>query len=74
MNLSWKLMTDQEVTDAKVTDAIMKGKIDSFEWVGSLSISGIGVRMYAVDFLNPTRHHTETAFIPVEVIDFRLCA
>lgn len=69
-----EFMNDREVDQGLVRDVLVRGKIDSFSWFGSLPLSGFGVVMYGVEFIKPERHHADTVFLPVEAIDLRLCA
>jgi len=66
------LLTEQEIADARVDNAIMRTKIDSFTWFGSTALTGFGLRTFGVDLLAPEPRHVDTAFIPLEAVGVRL--
>jgi hypothetical protein len=66
------LMPDWEFDASRVPDPIIKAKVDSFEWWATGGFSGFGLRVFGVSFVEPKRHHTETAFVPIDAVDLRL--
>jgi len=67
-------MTDEEIERRKVNNPIVQGSITEFTWFSSVSFTGIGLRLYGVDFVAPRMHHTQTAFVPVLFVDLLLSA
>jgi len=67
-------LTDTEIEEARVEKAIMRGRIESFHWLGSTAMTGFGVHLYGVDLLAPHKQFSATAFVPVEAISVRLAS
>jgi len=67
-------LTDNEIEKARVEKAIMRGRIESFHWLGSTAMTGFGVHLYGVDLIAPHKQFSATAFVPVEAISLRLAS
>ena len=67
-------LTDEAIERAKVEQAIMRGRIESFHWLGSTAMTGFGVNLYGVELLSPFKQFSASAFVPVEAITTRLAA
>jgi len=67
-------LTDSEINEARVEKAIMRGRIESFHWLGSTAVTGFGVHLYGVDLISPRKQFSATAFVPVEAISLRLAS
>lgn len=68
------LYSDQELTDYEIGASVVRARIDSFEWLGSLMTTGFGIRLYGVDVSEPERKHIPTVFVPLEAVNLRLIA
>lgn len=60
-----EFMTEAEIEAARVKDVLVRARLRSFVWFGSVGLRGFGAALYGVDFINPKIHHTETAFVPL---------
>lgn len=69
-----EFIAEEDIQIARIKNVIIKGKIDSFNWVGSVSLSGFGIRMFDVRFYEPGLHRIETAFVPLRSIEARIAA
>jgi hypothetical protein len=67
-------LTDAEIEAARVEKAIMRGRVESFYWLGSTALTGFGVHLYGVDLIAPRKQFSATAFVPVEAISLRLAS
>lgn len=67
-----ELLSEQEIQQAKIEQAIVKAKIDSFYWLGSASVTGFGLQMYGVDILTPVARHSNSIFVPLDAVGVRL--
>lgn len=67
-----EFMSEKHISESMVAEPVMKGNVHSFEWLGSVTLAGFGLRMFDVDFLEPEEGWAETLFIPAEVIDYRM--
>lgn len=67
-----EFMSEKHISESMVPEPVMKGNVYSFEWLGSVPLTGFGLRMFDVDFIEPKEDWTETLFIPVETIDYRI--
>jgi len=67
-------LTDTDIEEARVEKAIMRGRVESFHWLGSTAMTGFGVHLYGVDLIAPHKQFSATAFVPVEAISLRLAA
>jgi len=65
-------LSEPEIQQSIVEDAFVKARLRSFIWLGSVSISGFGVNLYGVDFIEPRHHHTESAFMPLDAAGPRI--
>jgi hypothetical protein len=68
------MIEEWEVRGSRIDRPIFKAKVDQFVWFGSVTFTGFGLRVYGVDFIEPSRHHIPTAFVPVSFIDIKLAA
>ena len=67
-------LTDEEIEKARVEKAILRGRIESFHWLGSTAMTGFGVNLYGVDLIAPHKQFSATAFVPVESISLHLAS
>jgi hypothetical protein len=65
-------MSDAEIEAARIGRAIIEGRIDNFSHLRSAAHSGFVLGMFAVRYIAPRRHHTESVLVPVEAIRLRL--
>ena len=69
-----EMLEDYEVEAAKVDAPIVRALPRQYKWFGSVTFTGFGLELFAVEFISPQRHHTETAFVPIDYIDLELAA
>lgn len=67
-----ELMTEDAIEAARVDDVLVQARLRSFVWFGSVGLRGFGAALYGVDFIDPRRHHTETAFVPLSAAGARI--
>ena len=61
-----ELISEEQIQQSRIENTLMRAKIDSFHWIGSVALQGFGLRVFGVDFVSPKLHHTATAFIPLD--------
>jgi hypothetical protein len=67
-----EFMTEAEIEAARVNDVLIRARLRSFVWFGSVGLRGFGADLYGVDFIDPKIHHTETAFVPLDAAGARI--
>lgn len=67
-----ELMTESEIEAAHVADVLVRARLRSFVWFGSVGLRGFGAALYGVDFIDPKMHHAETAFVPLAAVGSRI--
>lgn len=60
-----ELLSEAEIQESRVENPLLKARLRSFIWLGSIGLSGFGANLYGVDFMEPRRPHTESAFMPL---------
>lgn len=60
-----ELLSDAEILESRVENPFLRARLRSFIWLGSVGLTGFGANLYEVDFIEPQRHHTESAFMPL---------
>jgi hypothetical protein len=73
-SMDLEFIADTDIQQARVEKAIMRGRVESFYWLGSTAISGFGVHLYGVELIAPRKQFSATAFVPVEAISMRLAS
>lgn len=68
------MIEEWEVGASRIDNPIFKAKVDQYIWFGSVTITGFGLRVIGVDFIEPRRHHIPTAFVPISFVDIKLAA
>ena len=63
-----------DLEKARIENAIITGKIDSFKWIGSATMQAFGVKIYGAQVRSPKKQHANTAFIPVQGLGSPLVA
>jgi hypothetical protein len=69
-----EFLSDAAIEQAKIEKALMRGRIESFHWLGSQAMTAFGVHLFGVDLIEPERRFLTTAFVPVEAISSQLAA
>jgi hypothetical protein len=67
-----EFMSDEEIEASCINDVLVRARLRSFLWLGSMSVRGFGLELYGVDFIHPTIHHTESAFMPLAAAEARI--
>lgn len=69
-----EFLPDSLIEQARVEQAIVRGRIESFHWLGSTAISAFGVNISGAELIAPRKQFLVSAFIPVEGISLHLAA
>ena len=72
--LDVEFLADSDIQRARVEKAIMRGRVESFHWLGSTVMTGFGVQLYGVELIAPRKQYSATAFVPVDGINVRLAS
>jgi len=67
-----EFLSEQVIAQARVEQAIMRGRIERFHWFGSATMSAFGVQMYGVELIEPRHKYHISAFVPVESVSLQL--
>lgn len=65
-------MDDRSIADNALPPSVVKARISRFNWLGSINMSGFGIRLHGLDIVEPKRKHEPTTFIPLQFVDLRL--
>jgi len=69
-----EFLPESLIDQARVEQAIMRGRIERFHWFGSTTLTAFGVQMYGVELISPYRRYHTSAFVPVESISLQLAS
>ncbi len=70
-------VSDDALERSRIDDAIIKGKINSFMWLGSTGLEAFGIQMGGVNGVNivaPYKIRANTAFLPVDAVEAQFAA
>ena len=69
-----ELFSHNSLRASRLPEAIVRGKIDSFKWLGTTGMNAFGLHMNGVDVLAPVRLKTTNAFLPIDAIGNQFAA
>ena len=69
-----ELLSHSSLMHSRIEQAVIKGKIDSFRWLGSTGVTAFGIQLYGVDVLAPRKMTSRNAFVPVEAVGAQFAA
>lgn len=69
-----ELISERHIEATRVQEVTIRGTIHQYHWIGSVAITGFGIRLYGVDMISPDIRFASTAFVPVDAISLQLAA
>ena len=69
-----EFLAESDIQKSRVEQAIVRGRIERFHWLGSSTLSAFGVQMSGVELLAPHAKFYTSAFVPVESISLQLAS
>jgi len=69
-----EFLPESLIEQARVEQAIVRGRVERFHWFGSATLTAFGAQMYGVELISPYRKYHSSAFVPVESISLQLAS
>lgn len=69
-----EFLSEAAIEQSRVEKAIVRGRIEQFQWFGSATMTAFGVQMYGVELISPYHKFHSSAFVPVDTISLQLAS